>query len=226
MTHQEIIEILPWFVNGTLDSQEREAVEAHLPTCQECAQELEELFHDQAFWVELDQQTPQTLPSQLNQLHQQIEALEKEKNQKESLGTVFSEWLSKLTQLWEHSLTPVPTFAQAVIAVQFVCILGLGVGFFSVWQQDRKFTTLTGGTSASTEKQVTTISLNFHETATIKEINKIITSIQGKLIEGPTSLGLYTVEIPIPPNNTKAIDAALRSLRENPEVIQFAELKL
>ena len=41
MKHQEIIESLPWYVNGTLDQAERAAVTQHLAAgCDECAREV------------------------------------------------------------------------------------------------------------------------------------------------------------------------------------------
>jgi anti-sigma factor RsiW len=39
--HDEAQELLPWLVNGTLDREETERVEAHLAECAECRAELE-----------------------------------------------------------------------------------------------------------------------------------------------------------------------------------------
>ena len=40
--HEEAQRLLPWYVNDTLDPQDRAAVETHLATCAECRDELEE----------------------------------------------------------------------------------------------------------------------------------------------------------------------------------------
>jgi anti-sigma factor RsiW len=40
-THDHALEQLPWFLNGTLEDDERREVEAHLATCVECRAELE-----------------------------------------------------------------------------------------------------------------------------------------------------------------------------------------
>ncbi len=42
MDHREIVELLPWYVNATLDDDERLIVERHLETCPACVQEVEE----------------------------------------------------------------------------------------------------------------------------------------------------------------------------------------
>ncbi|HMD01716.1 MAG TPA: DUF4349 domain-containing protein [Candidatus Baltobacteraceae bacterium] len=41
MTHREIIELLPWYVNGTLAERERDAVRSEIASCAECAEEVE-----------------------------------------------------------------------------------------------------------------------------------------------------------------------------------------
>ena len=43
MTHEQAIELLPWFVNESLDAGEHEAVQAHASGCVICRREIEEL---------------------------------------------------------------------------------------------------------------------------------------------------------------------------------------
>jgi hypothetical protein len=43
-THQEILELLPWFVNGTLNEHEQSIVNDHLKGCLECNHEVEVLM--------------------------------------------------------------------------------------------------------------------------------------------------------------------------------------
>jgi anti-sigma factor RsiW len=42
MTCEQAIELLPWYLNGTLEDQEREAVQGHLETCEACRTALAE----------------------------------------------------------------------------------------------------------------------------------------------------------------------------------------
>ncbi len=41
--HAEIVELLPWYANGTLESEERARVQAHLQSCSACRMELDEM---------------------------------------------------------------------------------------------------------------------------------------------------------------------------------------
>ncbi len=43
MKHFEIVQLLPWYVNGTLDKVERRAVRAHIKACPRCAHEVNAL---------------------------------------------------------------------------------------------------------------------------------------------------------------------------------------
>lgn len=43
-THQEILELLPWFVNGTLNEHEHSLLNEHLKGCGECNHEVEILL--------------------------------------------------------------------------------------------------------------------------------------------------------------------------------------
>ena len=41
LDHDEVVELLPWFANGTLESSESAMVSRHVETCEECQQELQ-----------------------------------------------------------------------------------------------------------------------------------------------------------------------------------------
>lgn len=43
-THQQILELLPWFVNGTLNEREQSMLNEHLKGCGECSHEVEILI--------------------------------------------------------------------------------------------------------------------------------------------------------------------------------------
>ena len=50
--HQEILELLPWYLNGTLEASERDQVETHLHSCSSCQREADELMSLQSVILE------------------------------------------------------------------------------------------------------------------------------------------------------------------------------
>jgi len=54
MTHQEIIELLPWYVNNTLAEEERRGIAGHLDECAFCAGEVKVLRTMESHLIELD----------------------------------------------------------------------------------------------------------------------------------------------------------------------------
>jgi hypothetical protein len=55
MTCDQAIELLPWYLNGTLDAGEREEVRQHVATCEHCRQALAET---RQAWTVFDQHIP------------------------------------------------------------------------------------------------------------------------------------------------------------------------
>ena len=58
MDHETIVQLLPWYVNGTLPPHERAAVESELASCPLCARELAELQRVHAAMHEIDVDAP------------------------------------------------------------------------------------------------------------------------------------------------------------------------
>jgi len=59
MNHHKVIEMLPWYVNKTLSTDEQKAVVAHLGNCLECSQELEFLKRIQTAVLEINEEIPE-----------------------------------------------------------------------------------------------------------------------------------------------------------------------
>lgn len=59
MTHERTLDLLPWYLNGTLDEREREAVLDELTTCAPCAQEYESMKALATEMRVLEDQTPE-----------------------------------------------------------------------------------------------------------------------------------------------------------------------
>lgn len=77
MSHAQISELLPWYVNGTLEAAEQRLVEDHLAACPDCVQELARSKALAAALRERQQSAPSPHPIQLARLMERIEASER-----------------------------------------------------------------------------------------------------------------------------------------------------
>lgn len=122
MTHQESIELLPWYVNGTLKPQERARLESHLKDCVECQRELQRTQSLSAAVVETAERVPEPPPFLFTRAAARVEEYEREK--------AGRRW-------W---------FARAVMVAQFALILSLGAVLLN---RERVFTTASGTSRGS-----------------------------------------------------------------------------
>ena len=218
MNHREIIELLPWYANQTLDEDERKAVEVHLSECAECANEVKNLSTMKKAVIESGDQGPTLSPFALNRALAQIEDYERTKNpatapRREPGKSFWSRWWS-----------PTPVFARALIAAQVLLVIALGsVALYQHGHPTVIYTTSSGG--AGENKANFRIAVQFSDSATEQEIRKTILGIRGTIVDGPSALGLYTVEVPIAGDRRAEIDRALETLRQNQHLIRFAAEK-
>jgi anti-sigma factor RsiW len=222
MNHREIIELLPWYANGTLDEEERTMVESHLAECHQCGTEMKSLAAVRRAVVEAGDHAPTLPPLALNRALAGIETYEH--NQAKSQGkrppTRFKE---QITDLWNRWWQPVPVFARAAIVAQVLLMVALGaVAVYQYQHPTVIYRTASGPTSAELGA---TFAVSFRATATEQEIREALLAINGRIVDGPSAQGLYTVQVPTPREGVADNERVLETLRKNVRVVQFAERK-
>ena len=219
MTHQEVIELLPWYVNATLDEHERREVSEHLASCMPCRTELEEMTVLQRAVVESSDELPAPSQALLKQAMAQIDSFERARQTARSAS-----WLSELKDRVGDALLgwcgPMPNLARAVVAAQFLLIAGLAGGLgFSLWS-DRDHTTLSGTAQTGGGAR---LAIRFNDSITEAQLRQVVREINGKIVDGPSSLGIYTVEVPIAPEKTAELEKLLRALRSREQLVTYVE---
>ena len=201
MTHREIIELLPWYVNSTLAEQERTGIDAHLAACPDCRKQVETLQAIREAEIELNEAAPVPSPFLLTRALEQIDVLEARPRT----------WLHALFSWW----SPTPRLARAVMAAQLallVCLAG-----FTGWRE-RSFTTLTGPSGSGVK-----IVVGFEPGATEEQLRQTLREIDGEIVAGPSALNLYTVRVGA---SAGEVERLLEKLRQNRAVIRHAERQL
>jgi anti-sigma factor RsiW len=210
VVHQEIWELLPWYVNGTLDTQEFQRVEAHLALCALCQEERARCCALATAVRTADDVAWEPSPAHLARLLARLEAAEASAS---ATGGRWQRWHER----WRkgrgilHSTPPAMRWA---FAVQCALVLLLAGGL--LWQSTGRpalYTTLSDATHApaSTNQQ---IRLVFTEDITERELRSLLTSVHGTITSGPSAAGAYTIDLP----PTTAVPSALEVLRAHRRV--------
>jgi Putative zinc-finger len=191
--HERAFELLPWLVNGSLATREREAVEEHLRTCLPCRRELKEQRH----------------------LH---EVLRTQPAVHISPQTGFEDLSRQMAtgprgRRFRRPLGPIGRFASVAAAgVALVAAL-----FWLAPLEERgaaaDYRTLAAGADASGAR----IDLIFVQSITAAQMQAVLDELGGEVAAGPTDLGRYTVQLDRDASEAE-IAALLERLRTDPRV--------
>jgi anti-sigma factor RsiW len=239
-SHQEIQDLLPWYVNETLTAAEREAIDAHLPACSACLTELDTLRDLRSAIKTSNERLPFPSNAQIDLLTAQVEKFEFE-NRRPSLITRFGDW-------WVSQ----PPLAKQVFVAQALALIVLtGISLVLMKRVDSLRATALeeqkradlNGSLLAVEKQRNIeyqalsarpdasgpdfrITVVFREDATEKDIRELLLSITGaRIIAGPTPARFYVLGINAPPDSDlqKLTNEAIAQLRRRQDVVQLAE---
>ena len=204
--HQNVQELLPWFVNGTLHGEEVVTVEEHLRACPGCRAELECLRVMQAEYLESEmapeaQAALAKLGPRLNQ------ALPAKRSPRRSTAPAAT-----LT-------APFPVWLKLAMAAQCALVLGLG---WVVLQPDRAglpYHVLSA--PGAPERAVGSLVVVFDPAAPQRDVARILRASGGRVVDGPTESNGYVVAVP-----DGGLSAALARLRAEPAVVLAESLQL
>lgn len=213
--------LLPGYVNRTLPSEEEQQVANHLQTCVTCQQELQEVTNMQAAIKSSITQRPGPSPAAFSTLMRRIEQEKQTQTRKISQPITTSWW--EMVESAFRSLFEV----QWVPALASVLIVGQAFLLFSLMgtpegQQGQGSGTIVerGIPQGTPQGSVLTIRVGFQADAQDQHIREFLQTIQGRIIDGPSTDGTYTLAIP--QRGTMTMDALLTQLRQQTNLVRVA----
>ena len=208
--HQEAWELLPWYVNGTLESDERQAVEVHLERCPLCRSELA-ASRDLAFAVRATEESPQAVDLRLERLL-------------DRLGPPAAAQSAQPRAARRHRGDPLRPAVRWVLALQAAALLVLTLGLGSLLARQPPGPTAAGfrtlaaaPVEAVPPVHAPTVRAVFSPTASEAELRHLLLAVEARLIDGPSAAGVYTLQLV-----GEAPEAALERLRAAP-LVELAE---
>jgi len=203
--------LLPWYANGTLSDTERHRVAEHLNTCATCRAELEELIGLKADLMEIYASQPgpsaKTAQSILNAVAQETAARRSAQSGSDSFVDGIDQWIRFLFMpRW------VPTLAATILVAQGGILLWTSI---PATQQEQ---VTTRGLNAPTAR----LNVMFQAAATADQIQSILQTVRGRIVDGPNPNGLYIIEILA--TDTETSRKKLELLRGRTDIISSANL--
>jgi len=201
--------LLPWYVSGSLSEEEKERVKEHLKGCERCRRELELIRKERELYREIMDEIP--APATFPRLLAEIERAER--------GNLWQRFRSLIKAIGDW-----PRPALVLAAVQALLILGLITTLsLNPWGMgNRVYRTLAGPEVISPRGPC--LQVVFQEDATEGAIRELLLEIGGKIVAGPTPMGVYLIELP-EGLDRQQIKGIVSSLREKKEIVKFVEMK-
>lgn len=213
--HDEVLLLLPWFANSTLDKADLEKVRNHLKVCLTCRRELAS-FEMLASNLERE-------PAWESSYKPSFERLMVKIRQEQGAATAMAgsvprqRWLERLggwIAQWAAPRYLVPALATVTVAAVVPFLLrSEGVGS---WPEPVYQTLAMPGSMAKFADS--DVQVVFSDGVSRQEITGLIAAVQGELLEGPSPRGIYTVRI----RSGRDLQASLAQLRQDERVV-FAE---
>lgn len=173
VVHKEFLDLLPWYVNGTLPEGERAKLELHLKECLPCHSALKEERRIQDL-VRAQDDVPvgpeHGIASLLSRIDNDTSRSRRRAFRRPALGYGVAAALGGLL-VWLVVTTP---------------------GFENTDLDDAAFSTLSTGNGSSEPR----IDIVFDGSPSQSEIEAFFDEFGGELIAGPTEIGRYTVALP------------------------------
>ena len=217
--HQEAWELLPWYVNDTLQDEERRAVEEHLARCPLCRSELA-TSRQLALAVQRAAELPDVAADRVDRLLARLD--EPAASAAPAAGSPAAAGPAVAR------LSPAVRWA---LALQAAAILALALGL--AWllavpravappaaspaaesSADADFRTLAAPPVAATAP-ATRVRAVFDPAASEEELRRLLLAAGARFADGPSPAGVYTLEVA---GGAAAADDALARLRAHPRV--------
>lgn len=211
--HQKVWNLLPWYVNHSLDAVEKDRVRNHVRSCIACRIELQQ---QQQLFEEMQQ------TDLLRQVSQAAFAQLRKRIERQSVICPFTQHnqpseVSKLPSGQSLGFVKHTALAASLLLLAMPFMLHLPADQPALTAEYRTLASAPENTPAHNR-----IRIVFADQPDSKQIGAILHSISGRIVQGPSENGIYEIQIGNRHTRPQEIDDAIANLRNNTQVI-FAE---
>ena len=192
--HAEVWNLLPWYVNGTLDADDLRLVEEHLTQCLTCRTELAEQTEIARLAAETDV-LDSVMETSLAKMHERLAAegaAVPPSDSRQSGSQKERSWTARIRRQWERlhrSLHFRPASIGLMGGVPAMAVVAFLV-FGGVSEPPEPFTTLSDG---EVEVAGPVLRVKVFEEADSSAVAASLAEQGLQIIEGPSPYGVYTL---------------------------------
>jgi len=214
--HECATELIPWYVNGTLESAERAQLEAHLQSCEACRRE-----HQAQVRLHEAMQTDDTLVFAAEPSFRKLMTRIGTQEDAGDLGRAAAPAATA------PQSAPAPRWPGRAVrwlaAATVIEALGLGYGVWA-WHTDQavpsSYITLT--TPAASYRDTPRIRIVFRPGLSVQELGTLLHRAGAHIVDGPTDSNVYTLGFTGQEVTAQDLERRAADLRASSEVL-FAE---
>jgi anti-sigma factor RsiW len=179
--HARVLQMLPWYVNGTLEPRARQEVRDHLQHCHACRREIElhGVVRDQ---MRQSAQPPPASLASLDRLMARIDDYETARSRR---------WLRRLGG-WLRG--GVLERAVVVQATAIVMLVGVVAWLATRPEPPAEYRTL-GAPTGWQETSGPYLQVELHDSLTAAQLQALLQQVNGRLVHGPSSSGVYRIRL-------------------------------
>ena len=167
-THKVADALLPWFVNGTLDDEERVLVEEHLGHCERCRREVE--------WLQELHAACASVSTAVPHLHERL------------MRRTTSGIAGRLQARWRRA----HPWSRAAMAAQLAVILVLGA---VVVGDETRAPYRTLGAADSAARAPASLVVVFDPAVTELDLRRMLRAVGARIVDGPTQANAYLLDV-------------------------------
>ncbi len=188
-------DLLPWFVNHTLDPSQQRDVIAHLKHCRRCQQEVA--------W--------------LKRVRQGIKATTEVSPGDLGLKRLLRR-VGKAKQADQRHLRPKGWGWRSAVAIAASLVIVVQAGLLiNQWFGPAAIKPLAGPSAEGPVLQIT-----FLPTATEAQIRETVRAVGGSFAGGPSAIGVYQIRVNVPRTDRNAAQLMVDALRQKKDIVAHA----
>lgn len=211
--HQKVWDLLPWYINHSLDSAEQDIVIKHIKTCITCKIELnkQQQVFDNIQETDILQQV-----SQVSFVH----LLERIDEQPKLHILPQNNVVEKESKFFPHQLSGFVRYTALAASVLLLILPFILDSLVDKPELKSDYRTLAN--SAEGKEKHNLIRIVFTDQSNPEQIEAILKNVSGQIVKAPAETGVYLVQIGNQQTSPEEIKDAISHLHKNALVI-FAE---